>query len=98
MRMQSKEKELVPGTEEPSIRIATPLSRLQVSLVQETLRETGWKYSDKFHTNLTSTATRPLFKMTVYQAKVGLKRSEVMTKLKGILGPFKEEKEMAKAA
>jgi hypothetical protein len=36
--------------------------------------------------------------MTVYQAKVGLKRSEVMTKLKGILGPFKEEKEMAKAA
>lgn len=96
MRMQSKEKELVPGTEEPNIRIATPLSRLQVSLVQEALRETGWKYSDKFHDNNTATSTRPLFKMTVFQAKVGLTRMEVVSKLKGIIGTFKEEKEREK--
>jgi len=48
MRMQSKEKELLPGAEEPNIRIATPLSRLQVSLIQESLRETGWEHSDFF--------------------------------------------------
>jgi hypothetical protein len=34
--------------------------------------------------------------MTVYQARVGLKRSEVMIKLKSILGQFKEEKEREK--
>ena len=92
MRMQAKGKELVPGTEEPSIRISTPLSRLQVSSVQEALRETGWKYSDKFFGNTTTSGVRPTFKMTVYQAKVGLKRSEVIQKLKDAVGTFKEDK------
>ncbi|MEO6941137.1 MAG: hypothetical protein ABI444_13565 [Candidatus Kapaibacterium sp.] len=91
MRMQAKGKELVPGTEEPSIRISTPLSRLQVSSVQEALRETGWKYSDKFFAHTTSSGVRPTFKMTVYQAKVGLKRSEVMDKLHEAVGSFKVE-------
>jgi hypothetical protein len=91
MRMQAKAKELVPGTEEPSIRIANPLSRLQVSLIQEALRETGWKYSDKFYGNQTASAVRPTFKMVVYQAKIGLKRSEVMEKLTTVVGKFKEE-------
>ena len=90
--MQAKGKELVPGTEEPSIRISTPLSRLQVSSVQEALRETGWKYSDKFFGNTTTSGVRPTFKMTVYQAKVGLKRSEVIQKLKDAVGTFKEDK------
>jgi len=92
MRMQAKGKELVPGTEEPSIRISTPMSRLQVSFVQEALRETGWKYSDKFFGNTTASGVRPTFKLTVYQAKVGLKRSEVIEKLKDAVGTFKEEK------
>ncbi len=92
MRMQSKEKDLLPGTEEPHIKIATPLSRLQVSLIQEALRETGWKYSDVFHGNHTAGGVRPTFKMTVFQAKTGLKRSEVVQKIQSIVGKFKEEK------
>ena len=90
--MQAKAKELVPGTEEPSIRISTPLSRLQVSLIQEALRETGWKYSDKFFPNGLHADVRPTFKMTVYQAKIGLKRSEVMKKLTDTVGKFKEDR------
>lgn len=93
MRMQSKDKELLPGTEEPNIKIATPLSRLQVSLIQESLRETGWKHSDWFIGTATAGGVRPTFKMTVFQAKAGLKRSEVIQKLQGIVGKFKEEKE-----
>ncbi len=92
MRMVSKEKELVPGTEEPSIKIATPLSRLQVSSVQELLRDTGWKYSDKFHGNVTASSIRPTFKVTLFHAKVGLKRSEVIDKLKKSVGPVKIER------
>ncbi len=92
MRMQSKEKELLPGTEEPNIRIATPLSRLQVSLIQESLRETGWKHSDFFVGSVSPGGSRPQFKMTVFQAKAGLKRSEVVQKLQSIVGKFKEEK------
>jgi hypothetical protein len=92
MRMQSKDKELLPGTEEPHIKIATPLSRLQISLIQEALRETGWKYSDVFHGNHTAGGVRPTFKMTVFQAKAGLKRSEVVQKIQSIVGKFKEEK------
>jgi hypothetical protein len=92
MRMQSKDKELLPGTEEPNIKIATPLSRLQVSLIQESLRETGWKHSDYFHGNHTPGGVRPTFKMTVFQAKAGLKRSEVVQKIQLIVGKFKEEK------
>ncbi len=92
MRMQSKEKELVPGTEEPDIKIATPLSRLQVSLIQESLRETGWKHSDHFVGATSPGGHRPQYKMTVFQAKAGLKRSEVVQKLQGIVGKFKEEK------
>lgn len=92
MRMQSKEKELQPGSEEPHIRIATPLSRLQVSLIQESLRETGWKHSDYFVGSTSPSGVRPQYKMTVFQAKVGLKRSEVVQKLQGIVGKFKEEK------
>src|SRR6266568_3288380 len=68
MRMVSKDKELVPGSEEPSIRITTPLSRLQVSLIQELLRDTGWKHSDKFHSNATTTTVRPTYKVTLFQA------------------------------
>ena len=90
--MQSKDKELLPGTEEPHIKIATPLSRLQISLIQEALRETGWKYSDVFHGNHTAGGVRPTFKMTVFQAKAGLKRSEVVQKIQSIVGKFKEEK------
>jgi len=89
--MQAKGKELIPGTEEPSIRIATPLSRLQVSFIQEALRETGWKYSDKFYGNTTASGVRPTYKMVVYQAKVGLKRSEVLEKLKTAVGTVKLE-------
>ena len=92
MRMQSKDKELLPGTEEPSIRIATALSRLQVSLIQESLRETGWKHSDKFAGTVTQSGVRPTFKMTVFQAKAGLKRSEVVQRIQGVVGKFKEEK------
>ncbi len=92
MRMVSKDKELVPGTEEPSIKISTPLSRLQVTMVQELLRDTGWKHSDKFHGNVTSSTIRPTFKVTLFQAKVGLKRSEVIEKLKKTVGPVKLEK------
>jgi hypothetical protein len=92
MRMQSKEKELLPGTEEPNIRIATPLSRLQVSLIQESLRETGWKHSDFFVGSVSPGGARPQYKMTVFQAKAGLKRSEVVQKLQTIVGKFKEEK------
>jgi hypothetical protein len=92
MRMQSKDKELLPGTEEPHIKIATPLSRLQVSLIQEALRETGWKYSELFHGNHTAGGIRPTFKMTVFQAKAGLKRSEVVQKIQTVVGKFKEEK------
>lgn len=92
MRMVSKEKELVPGTEEPSINIATPLSRLQVAMVQELLRDTGWKYSDKLHGHATASTIRPTFKVTLFQAKVGLKRSEVIDKLKKTVGPVKIEK------
>jgi hypothetical protein len=92
MRMQAKDKDLLPGTEEPHIKIATPLSRLQVSLIQESLRETGWKYSDVFHGNHTAGGVRPTFKMTVFQAKAGLKRSEVVQKIQSIVGKFKEEK------
>jgi hypothetical protein len=91
MRMQSKEKELLPGSEEPSIRIANPLSRLQVSLIQESLRETGWKHSDKFVGTVTPGGIRPTFKMTVFQAKAGLKRSEVVQRIQSIVGKFKEE-------
>jgi len=94
--MQAKDKELIPGTEEPSIRIATPLSRLQVSLIQEALRDTGWKYSDKFHGTTTASGVRPMFKMIVYQAKAGLKRSEVVQKISKAVGKFKEEKEKEK--
>jgi hypothetical protein len=90
--MVSKDKELVPGTEEPSIKIGTPLSRLQVTMVQELLRDTGWKHSDKFHGNVTSSTIRPTFKVTLFQAKVGLKRSEVIDKLKKTVGPVKLEK------
>jgi hypothetical protein len=90
--MQSKEKELIPGTEEPNIKIATPLSRLQVSLIQESLRETGWKHSDFYSGATSASGVRPQFKMTVFQAKTGLKRSEVVQKLKSIVGTFKEEK------
>ena len=93
MRMQSKGNEIVPGTEEPSIRIATPLSRLQVSMIQEALRDTGWKYSDKFFGATSASGVRPTFKMVVFQAKAGLKRSEVVQKLHDIVGKFKEEKE-----
>ena len=75
MRMVSKDKELVPGSEEPSIRIATPLSRLQFAMVQEILRDTGWKYSDKFHSHTISSTSRPTLKVTLFQAKLGLKRS-----------------------
>jgi hypothetical protein len=92
MRMQSKEKDLIPGTEEPNIRIATPLSRLQVSLIQESLRETGWKHSDFFVGSASPGGSRPQFKMTVFQAKAGLKRSEVVQKLQTIVGKFKEDK------
>ena len=92
MRMVSKDNQLVPGTEEPSIKIATPLSRLQVTSVQELLRDTGWKHSDKFHGNVTSSTIRPTFKVTLFQAKVGLKRSEVIDKLKKTVGPVKLEK------
>jgi hypothetical protein len=92
MRMQSKEKELIPGTEEPNIRIGKPLSRLEVSLIQETLRETGWKYSDQFFRTTTASNVRPTYKMVVFQAKAGLKRSEVVQKIQGIVGKFKEEK------
>ncbi len=91
MRMQAKGKELIPGTEEPSIRIATPLSRLQVSFIQEALRETGWKYSDKFFGNTTSSGVRPTYKMVIYQAKIGLKRAEVLEKLQGAVGTVKLE-------
>ena len=90
--MVSKDNQLVPGTEEPSIKIATPLSRLQVTSVQELLRDTGWKHSDKFHGNVTSSTIRPTFKVTLFQAKVGLKRSEVIDKLKKTVGPVKLEK------
>jgi hypothetical protein len=89
--MVSKDKELVPGSEEPSIRISTPLSRLQVSMVQELLRDTGWKYSDKFHSHATNSTIRPTFKVVLFQAKVGLKRSEVIDKLKKQVGPVKLE-------
>jgi hypothetical protein len=92
MRMQSKEKEILPGTEEPNIRISTPLSRLQVSLIQESLRETGWKHSDKFVGTTTPSGVRPTFKMTIFQARAGLKRSEVVQRIQGIVGKFKEEK------
>ena len=92
MRMQSKEKELVPGTEEPNIKIANPLSRLQVSLIQESLRETGWKHSDFFVGATSPGGARPQFKMTVFQAKAGLKRSEVVQKIQTIVGKFKEDK------
>ncbi len=95
--MQSKGKELVPGTEEPSIRISTPLSRLQVSLIQEALRDTGWKYSDKQNDSPTASPARPTFKIVVFQAKAGLKRNEVVTKLHDIVGKFKEEKEKVAA-
>jgi hypothetical protein len=91
MRMVPKEKELTPGSEEPSIKIATPLSRLQVSVVQEMLRDTGWKHSDHFHSNLTSTTIRPMYRVTLFQAKVGLKRSEVIDKLKKQIGTVKIE-------
>ncbi len=96
MRMQAKGKELLPGSEEPSIRIATPLSRLQVALIQEMLRDTGWKYSDQFHGHLTNSGVRPTFKMTIFQAKAGLKRSEIVERLHDVVGKFKEER--AKAA
>jgi hypothetical protein len=92
MRMQSKDKELLPGTEEPSIRIANPLSRLEVSLIQESLRETGWKHSDQFAGTVTASGIRPTFKMTVFQAKAGLKRSEIVQRIQGIVGKFKEDK------
>lgn len=92
MRMQSKDKEILPGTEEPNIRIASPLSRLQVSLIQESLRETGWKHSDKFAGTTTPSGIRPTFKMTIFQAKAGLKRSEVVQRIQLIVGKFKEEK------
>ena len=92
MRMQSKEKELIVGAEEPNIRIATPLSRLQVSLIQEALRETGWKHSDSFVGSVSPSGSRPQYKMTVFQAKAGLKRSEIVQKLNTIVGKFKEEK------
>ncbi len=91
MRMVPKEKELTPGSEEPSIKIATPLSRLQVANVQELLRDTGWKHSDQFHANLTTSAIRPMYKVTLFQAKVGLKRSEVIDKLKKQIGQVKIE-------
>ena len=92
MRMQSKEKELLAGTEEPNIKIATPLSRLQVSLIQESLRETGWKHSDQFVGTHTPGGVRPTFRMTVFQAKAGLKRSEVVERIQDIVGKFKEER------
>jgi len=91
MRMVSKDKDLVPGSEEPSIRISTPLSRLQVAMVQELLRDTGWKHSDKFHSHTTSSTVRPTYKVTLFQAKLGLKRSEVIDKLKKQVGPVKLE-------
>ena len=91
MRMVPKEKELTPGSEEPSIKIATPLSRLQVSSIQEMLRDTGWKHSDHLHSHLTSTQIRPLYKVTLFQAKVGLKRSEVIDKLKKEIKTVKVE-------
>ena len=90
--MQSKDKEILPGTEEPSIRIANPLSRLEVSLIQESLRETGWKHSDKFAGTVTASNVRPTYKMTVFQAKAGLKRSEVVQRIQSVVGKFKEEK------
>ena len=89
--MVSKDKEITPGSEEPSIRISTPLSRLQVALVQELLRDTGWKHSDKFHSHTTSSTVRPTFKVVLFQAKAGLKRSEVIDKLKKQVGPVKLE-------
>ncbi len=96
MRMVPKEKELSPGSEEPSIKIATPLSRLQVSVVQEMLRDTGWKHSDHFHSHLTTSTIRPMFKVTLFQAKVGLKRSEVIDKLKKEIKAVKIETSRAK--
>lgn len=92
MRMQPKEKELVPGSEEPMIKISTPMSRLQISLVQEALRDTGWKHSDHYHGSPTPSNVRPTYKLTVFQAKAGLKRSEVVSLLTKTVGKFKEDK------
>jgi hypothetical protein len=61
-------------------------------MVQELLRDTGWKYSDKLHGHVTASTIRPTYKVMLYQSKVGLKRSEVIERLKKTFGPVKIER------